>query len=299
MDPRLRYLGDGGRRRDPPLEGVTVHLGRVWELFWVNNEDYWEAFPYDSSDGVFGLTGDGAITLDGSFDIPTEEIVEWLQTGRSVHRRAKSPEVAVPDVPRLESARSLEVAAPDVPQLEATKHENRSRASSRSWARLTLPRVMGPIGWWRRRQAKRDAQAALQLKELRAWADATPNALLLRVRSVYQHARRGTKAFVKQDHTGQERDAWFWSARVHPGEVVAVKASSGWGPHSNRKDVLYVGGEHAGSGVHTVLPAKTVKAALRHFRQARTARRIASEPAASPVKPGTAAYRAPRRQQAG
>jgi hypothetical protein len=133
--------------------------------------------------------------------------------------------------------------------------------------------VLGLFGPLNRRRAERDANAAAQLYELRERARSSGRgAYVVHVLSVYQQARRGTKAFVKNDATGAVRDAWFWWSRIKPGEILLVEASSGWGPHSGRTDVLYVGGEHRGRGISQGLPSGTAKRARRHEARARAGR---------------------------
>jgi len=69
---------------------------------------------------------------------------------------------------------------------------------------------------------------------------------LLHIHSVYMHGNRGSKALVSiyGDAHGARRDSWFWWHQVQPGSVVAVSGlSEGWGPHTDRDDVLYIGDE--------------------------------------------------------
>lgn len=62
------------------------------------------------------------------------------------------------------------------------------------------------------------------------------------------------------------RDAFFWRTQVAPGAVVAVKLSEGWGPHTRRDDVLFIGSQDR-AGVHATLDAATVRRAQRHHPQ--------------------------------
>jgi len=91
----------------------------------------------------------------------------------------------------------------------------------------------------------------------------------LHVLRVYQYAARGTKAIVEDDRSGAVFDAWFWWTRVQPGETVAVHADFGWGPHTQRDNVLYVGDASGTVGVLDVLPAGTAAAAARHLGRTR------------------------------
>ena len=129
--------------------------------------------------------------------------------------------------------------------------------------------MAGPFAWLRARRAVRDEQAAARLAEVRAWADGSSQRQLVQVQSVYQHSRRGTKAFVRLDRTQQVRDAWFWWSKIAPGTLVAVAASSGWGPHHGRENVLYIGSERGGPGIYAQLPPKILAAAERHARRQR------------------------------
>ncbi|MDP7703701.1 MULTISPECIES: hypothetical protein [unclassified Mycobacterium] len=99
------------------------------------------------------------------------------------------------------------------------------------------------FGWLTQNQ--RDAAAA------QTWAGfysyATANGLhMLCIEKVYQHAHRGSKAivFIYGENAGARRDAWFWWTQVQQGSVVAAYLSEGWGPHTNRDHVLYIGDEH-------------------------------------------------------
>jgi hypothetical protein len=107
--------------------------------------------------------------------------------------------------------------------------------------------------------------AAADLHHVRERVAATPGMALVHVQQVYQHATRGTKAIVRDDASGYVSDAWFWWARVAPGQAVAVYASRGWGPHTGRDNVLYVGREeNRTSGVLEILLSGTVARAARH-----------------------------------
>lgn len=64
-----------------------------------------------------------------------------------------------------------------------------------------------------------------------------------------------------------ENDAWFWWSRVEPDEIAAVEASTGYGPHTPREDVLYIGDERTGSGIQHVMSAHDAKRAERHLKR--------------------------------
>ena len=130
--------------------------------------------------------------------------------------------------------------------------------------------VAGFLAWlFLRPRPELDAAAA------QAWASfhghATTNGLqMLYVEDVYQRAARGSKAYVSihGDPSGNKRDAWFWWEQVRKGSVVAVRPTVGWGPHSGRENVLYVGTEASRqSGVYGVVDAKTLTRARRHLNR--------------------------------
>src|SRR5688500_9038137 len=102
--------------------------------------------------------------------------------------------------------------------------------------------------WLRARRRAADERAAELLAELRAAAQSTPHEYVVYVTSVYQRARRGTKAMVEVEGVGT-RDAWFWWSTVTPGQMLLVGAKRDWGPHSHRRDVFYVGTEFGSTGV--------------------------------------------------
>lgn len=117
---------------------------------------------------------------------------------------------------------------------------------------------------------ERDAAAA------RSWAGfhqftGTNRWTLLYVHSVYKHGNRGSKAHVSVygDSTRVSRDSWFWWHQVQPGSVVAVSGlSQGWGPHTCRDDVLYIGDELDHSdGVRATFSARELARAQRHWRR--------------------------------
>lgn len=92
---------------------------------------------------------------------------------------------------------------------------------------------------------------------------------LLYVQKVYErHPKKGCKARVSiyGEPGSTWRDAWFWHHQVQPGSVVAVAASQGWGSHTRRDDVLFIGSQDH-PGVHASLDAATVRRAQRHHRR--------------------------------
>ena len=65
-------------------------------------------------------------------------------------------------------------------------------------------------------------------------------AFLVQVVSVYQRARRGSKAMVVWCDTGIRQDTWFWYWTAPVGAYVLVRGASGFGPHNQNPNVLYV-----------------------------------------------------------
>ncbi|MCV6990797.1 hypothetical protein H7I87_18765 [Mycobacterium timonense] len=130
--------------------------------------------------------------------------------------------------------------------------------------------VVGATGWMIFRPSPRRDAAAAQ-----AWASFHQYAThhgwsLLYVQNVYQHARRGSKAIVSiyGDAAGASRDAWFWGEQVQAGSVVAVSLNQGWGPHTNRDDVLYIG--NGTPGVYATFGARELVKVQRHFHRQST-----------------------------
>lgn len=133
---------------------------------------------------------------------------------------------------------------------------------------------------------RRDARAAAKWVRFAGHA-AHYGLTIVHVVDVYQLARNGTKAVVTVYGDHQARDAWFWWDRVEIGTTLAVAFSSGYGPHSHRDGVIFVGGQMTGSGVYDRLSSKTLDRAQRHqiraeAKQARLANK-AQQAAASPT----------------
>lgn len=120
---------------------------------------------------------------------------------------------------------------------------------------------------------RRDARAAA--KWVRFAEHAVRERLtIVHIVDVCQLARNGTKAVITVYGDPQARDAWFWWDSVETGTTLAVAFSSGYGPHSHRDGVIFVGDQTAGPGVHDRLSAKILARARRHQlrSQARQAR---------------------------
>lgn len=128
----------------------------------------------------------------------------------------------------------------------------------------TFRRVIALIG-----RHGRDERAAAAWARFAAVAGA-PDVSMVTVVDVYQVARRGTKAVVTIHGLGRRRDAWLWWDRVAVGSMLVVRFAIGYGPHTNREDVLYIGSRDSGSGICARISAKTVEHARRHFDRTNT-----------------------------
>lgn len=87
---------------------------------------------------------------------------------------------------------------------------------------------------------------------------------IVTVIAVYQLAESGTKATISIAGEDSLSDAWFWWDRVEPGSALAVALSTGYGTHTHRSGVVYVGSQEGGSGVYARLDAKTLARTRRH-----------------------------------
>lgn len=122
--------------------------------------------------------------------------------------------------------------------------------------------------WWGARRAWRDAETAAWVDDLRASAYASRGQAVI-ILQVYQRVKRGTKAYVQLDGQPWTRDAFFWWVDITAGSMVLVHASTGWGPHTNRDDVLWIGSEDlpAGAGIFAVIASGDLKRWKRHYRR--------------------------------
>lgn len=127
----------------------------------------------------------------------------------------------------------------------------------------TFPATVSFMGsrWWQFRK-RRDERCAQETSQFYDNARRNRHSLVT-VLTPTQFARRGSKAVISVDG-GPPCDAWFWWFRVAPGQVVAVdQIGQGWGPHSQRHGVIYIGSE-AACGAHAWLPAD-VRARAQRF----------------------------------
>jgi len=134
----------------------------------------------------------------------------------------------------------------------------------------SLPKKAKPwttlFRWLQGPMIRRDEQAATAWIRFAQTAAAQGQKVLV-VQSIYLVGRRGTKALVCAAHGGPPQDTWFWWSRLHKGAAVAVSSNIGYGPHTKRDDVIFVGSEQGGSGVHALIPEVTLRRARRHERR--------------------------------
>lgn len=121
---------------------------------------------------------------------------------------------------------------------------------------------------WGATRARRDADTAAWVDGQRANAYASRGQAVL-ILQIYQRVKRGTKAYVQLDGQPWTRDAFFWHMDITAGSMVLVQTSTGWGPHTNRDDVLWIGSKDlpAGSGIFAVIAAGDLKRWSRHYRR--------------------------------
>ncbi|WP_420367044.1 hypothetical protein [Curtobacterium sp. L1-20] len=137
-------------------------------------------------------------------------------------------------------------------------------ATLANWASHTaLWWLLGATRWDRFRPSARRKRHLAMFD--RALQDRAPDRALIRVVTIYQRARRGTKCIVEHPF-GVTQEAWFWWYTPRQGDVYLVRCSRGWGPHSGNLDLLYVGSDTTGAGVIYRLPRPAWKAARRRLQ---------------------------------
>lgn len=110
---------------------------------------------------------------------------------------------------------------------------------------------------------KRDRDAAKQWDAMTAVAARTPGSAIAHVQTVYQRARRGTKAVIVWQETGYAQDSWFKGAFPAAGSTVLLHGSTGWGPHNHNPRVFYI---NPGDLLFLLRPG-TSAAKRRHLRR--------------------------------
>jgi hypothetical protein len=121
---------------------------------------------------------------------------------------------------------------------------------------------LGPRRWWVFGGARRTAHLRTVFAQAQQRARA-PGIELVQVVRVNELAKTGTKAVVRHPDGGVQ-DAWFWNVQVSRGDVLLVRASTGYGPVNNLDHVLYIGTEKTGQGILNRIPPAAWRAGVRH-----------------------------------
>jgi len=121
--------------------------------------------------------------------------------------------------------------------------------------------MWNPLARRRKRREEADRRAADRFENMRLRTARTPGATLVQVVGVRQWARRGTEADVYDMCANAYRGAWFWWARVEPGQILSVAGGTGYGPMRNEYPVLYV----PKYGIYEMLPAADANRAIRYI----------------------------------
>jgi hypothetical protein len=128
------------------------------------------------------------------------------------------------------------------------------------------------LRFWAARKARADARTAGFIDEELAAALRSGHHSVF-VADPYQPCHQGTKAYVYVDGEAERRDAFFWHTQVHVGALYVVSFSAGYGPHSGRYNVLYIGERHQEPPIVAYFTARQVARYCRHNdRLRRTAR---------------------------
>lgn len=131
---------------------------------------------------------------------------------------------------------------------------------------LVLP-IAG--AWWLvahvRRMHKRDARLAARWQQAQRLAH-SGHGTLVHVNRVYQHARTGSKAYVRWPN-GYVQDTWFDRFQASGGTWMVLSGNTGYGEHNKNPKVLYVDPER----IDVVLPEGALASYTRHSK--RVARR--------------------------
>lgn len=105
----------------------------------------------------------------------------------------------------------------------------------------------------REQRPERVRALAAQWEHVLAVRELNPSSRLCQVARVQGRFRRGIKAWlrVEGEWDGPWRDSWFEYAvtpALRAGEWLVIVSGAGWGPHTNKDGVLYVGGVLAVAG---------------------------------------------------
>jgi hypothetical protein len=111
---------------------------------------------------------------------------------------------------------------------------------------------LGTRRWWILGGAKHTAYLQACWRDVDQRAQ-TPGIELVHIARITQRARTGTKAIVRH-RDGATQDAWFWNVRVQHRSILLVRANTGYGPHTRRDHVLYIGTKDTGSGIVATIP---------------------------------------------
>lgn len=87
---------------------------------------------------------------------------------------------------------------------------------------------------------RKDSRLAAQWQQLQIHQAHSQDAAIAVVQSVYQRARRGTKAVIRWQETGYQQDTWFKGWHPEAGSWLLLRGSTGWGPHNRNPHVFYV-----------------------------------------------------------
>lgn len=121
-----------------------------------------------------------------------------------------------------------------------------------------------------RSRARRTKRLTLCLSAARIRGRELGGSLAL-VGGVYQPARRGSKAVIVWQPSGERQDTWFWGWQAKTGVYVVIRGGTGWGPHNRNPAVMYV--EH--EGVLDVIDPRALRSWTR--RNSRLVERARSE----------------------
>ncbi|WP_433221384.1 hypothetical protein ACQP00_20495 [Dactylosporangium sp. CS-047395] len=101
-----------------------------------------------------------------------------------------------------------------------------------------------PVGlvlyFWFRRSPGQVAGGAAQWNQILTMRQRYPDARLGKVVSIHQHARTGTKAWIRWDGATQNQDSWFPSQRVRSGMWYLVTGFVRYGPHRHEPQLFEV-----------------------------------------------------------